>query len=66
MPIHSVVSLSDIFFDESAYPEKKSIRRIDGGFVETYEFSGKRYVNRLFSTDPKLYLDSRYQPYSKI
>ena len=66
MPIHSVVSLSDIFYDEGAYAERKSIKHIDGGFVETCEYSGRRYVNRLFSTDPFLYLDRRYQPYTSI
>lgn len=62
MILHSIVSASDIFCNESDIPKRPRYRQIKGGIVE---LDGNR-VRRLISTDPKLYLDSRYFPYSEF
>ncbi len=61
MLIHSIVSLSDIFYnmDTLRVPQ---YRKVPGGIVET---DGKS-VTRLISTDPRLFLDARYEPGKKL
>lgn len=62
MLIHSIVSLSDIFCNtENACPPPE-YRAVNGGIVE---IEGGR-VRRLISTDPAMYLDRRYMPYTKF
>lgn len=60
MILHSIVSPADIFF--TADVPKPEYRQIKGGIVE---LSGGT-VKRLISTDPRLYLDKRYAPYTKF
>lgn len=61
MWIHSIVSPYDIFpgeTDQKAY----EYRVIQGGVVECVVEGRNIRVNRLISTDPKLYLNPRYCP----
>ena len=60
--IHSIVSLSDIFYNEDDQPKPPVYRKVRGGLVET---DGKR-IRRLISTDPGMYLDKRYEPGNKM
>lgn len=62
MPIHSIVSLSDIFYNRNEIAAPAVYRRIGGGMVET---DGKRVI-RLISTDPRQFLDKRYTPGSPL
>lgn len=64
MLIHSIVSESDIFFTDSIYPPV--YENVTGGFLEIDNKNGMREVKRLHSTNPFLYLDKRYSPYSVI
>lgn len=57
MILHSIVSPSDIFFN-NGMRQTLSCVRVDGGLLELE--NGR--IKRLISTDPKLYLDKRYQP----
>lgn len=61
MILHSIISPSDIFCNTDVQPPKTVCKRIEGGMIE---LSGGR-VRRLISTDPRLYLDPRYTPYSR-
>ena len=61
MLIHSIVSLSDIFCNTGEKAPAVSYRQIKGGLVER---DGTK-VRRLISTDPRLYLDPRYAPFSE-
>lgn len=67
MVIHSIVSLSDIFYNDG---EKEGytaeIVPIQGGYLEISEQNGEKSIRRLISTNPALYLDKRYQPYTSI
>ena len=65
MPIHSIISLSDIFCNMDMSLPKTEYKQINGGLLEIEEFSGKKRVRRLISTDPKLYLSKKYMPYSE-
>ena len=60
MILHSIVSPSDIFCNTGMRKPQTVCRRIDGGLLE---LRGGR-VERLISTDPRLYLDRRYYPYT--
>lgn len=62
--IHSIISMDDIFFTESAV--KTEYRPISGGLLELNTVDGKKRIRRLHSTDPYLYLDRRFSPYSDI
>lgn len=64
MLIHSIVSESDIFFTDSI--AQPVFRNISGGLLEIDNQNGIRQIKRLYSTNPYLYLDKRYQPYSNI
>jgi len=61
MILHSIISPADIFCNRDEPPAIPVYRRIKGGIVE---LDGEHRVKRLISTDPKMYLDGRYQPYS--
>lgn len=65
MVIHSIISPEDIFCNaaNSVVP-KREMHRINGGMLETSEYNGERLVCRLYSTNPALYLEKRYSPYS--
>ena len=61
MILHSIISPCDIFCNRDEPPGKPVYRRVSGGVIE---LDGDSRVKRLISTDPKMYLDRRYQPYS--
>ena len=61
MLLHSIVSLSDIFCNTDMTATEITYRQINGGILE---LDGTR-VRRLISTDPRLYLDPRYCPFSE-
>lgn len=63
MILHTIVSEGDIFYRPEA--EKTAYRRINGGILEIKGVGGEYTVNRLFSTDPAMYLDKRYYPRTK-
>lgn len=60
MILHSIIAMDDIFCKNSV--NAPMYHEIDGGFLE---LEGDE-VKRLYSTNPHLYLDKRYTPYSKI
>ncbi len=60
--IYSIISPEDIFFTENRV--KTEYRKIDGGLLELNIVGGQRQICRLHSTDPYLYLNRRYYPYS--
>ena len=62
MILHSIVSPRDIFYNRTDNVRPAEYRRISGGLVELD--NGR--VKRLISTDPKMYLDKRYFPYSQF
>ena len=64
MIIHSIVSQNDIFCTNSIV--QPSYENIKGGFVEINDTNGIKQINRLYSTNPYMYLDKRYTPYSTI
>ncbi len=64
MLIHSIVSENDIFFTNRVNPPV--YENVTGGFLEINNKNGVREVARLHSTNPYLYLDKRYSPYSII
>lgn len=68
MVIHSIVSLSDIFCNsgENECSYTAEIKPIQGGYLEIWEQGGEKSIRRLISTNPALYLDKRYQPYTSI
>lgn len=68
MVIHSIVSLSDIFYNESESEGsyKAEIMQIQGGYLEISGKGNEKCIRRLISTNPALYLDKRYQPYTSI
>ena len=59
MILYSIISPSDIFYNADSFRQPE-LRRVKGGMVEIRD--GR--VSRLLSTDPKMYLDPRYQPFS--
>ncbi|MBQ9483495.1 MAG: hypothetical protein IJU82_04820 [Ruminiclostridium sp.] len=61
MLIHSIVSLSDIFCNTGEKAPEITYKQIQGGMLE---LDGTR-VRRLISTDPRLYLDKRFVPFSE-
>ena len=64
MLIHSIVSESDIFYTDSVI--QPVFRNINGGLIEVDNSVGMGRIKRLYSTNPYLYLEKRYQPYSNI
>lgn len=64
MILHSIIAMDDIFCKNSV--NAPMYREIDGGFLEIESDDNGFQIKRLHSTNPSLYLDKRYQPYSKI
>lgn len=62
MIIHSIINPYDIFCNSEQASRRPVYRQIKGGIVE---LDGER-IKRLISTDPRMYLDARYAPDSKI
>lgn len=60
--IHSIISTDDIFFTENSVQTEYC--RIDGGLLELNTVGGEKRICRLHSTNPYLYLNSRYSPYT--
>lgn len=61
--IHSIISMDDIFCNmDSCYPNTVC-KPVNGGIVELTDYCGEKRVNRLYSTDPYMYLDKRYTPF---
>lgn len=64
MILHSIISPYDIFYKwdrDEQYPQPV-YRRVNGGIAEIE--NGR--IRRLISTDPRMYLDRRYQPDTKF
>lgn len=60
MIIHSIISQEDIFYNR---PQPDIIERdIDGGKLSMINVNGEYKPYRLFSTNPALYLNPKYQP----
>ncbi len=60
MILHSIIGIGDIFYNMDEQYRKPEYRSVRGGIVELE--NGR--VKRLISTDPRMYLDGRYQPYT--
>ena len=60
MILHSIVSPSDIFCNTGSPLPHPEYRAVDGGIVELE--AGR--IRRLISTDPAMYLDKRYMPFT--
>jgi hypothetical protein len=62
MILHTIVSMEDIM---GPPPVQNTItKRVKGGIVELSGTDGNYTVNRLFSTDPSMYLKKEYHPAS--
>ncbi len=64
MILHSIISMDDIFCRNTV--NAPMYKEINGGILELEGNGEEAYVKRLYSTDPRMYLDSRYVPYSKV
>lgn len=64
MILHSIIAMDDIFCKNSV--NAPMYREVNGGVLEVEDNDYGIQVKRLHSTNPSLYLDKRYQPYSKI
>ncbi len=64
MILHSIIAMDDIFCKNSV--NAPMYQEIDGGMLELDYSEGIPQIKRLHSTNPHLYLDKRYAPYSKI
>lgn len=64
MILHSIISPYDIFckWDRDEHYPQPVYRQVHGGIVETE--NGR--IRRLISTDPRMYLDKKYQPDTKF
>lgn len=60
MILYSIVSPYDIFCTGDI--PKTSFKAVNGGLVEYSEQNGVKTARRLISTDPFMYLNSRYSP----
>ena len=58
--IHTIISLNDVL----AVPPTEQVytQRIGCGYAEYRCVNGRRVLSRVISTDPRVYLESRYQP----
>lgn len=65
MVLHTILCEYDVMQVQNAVLPPKTLT-VSGGLVEYTETPEGRQVSRLFSTDPNLYLDKRYQPFSKL
>lgn len=62
MILYSIISPDDIFCTGEL--SKTGFCSVKGGVVEYVERDGVKTVRRLISTDPFMYLNSRYSPSS--
>ena len=59
--IHSIITVDDIFFDFSTKTAQTEFIPLEYGCLEVYKKGRK--VRRVISTDPKDYLNKKYQPF---
>lgn len=64
MILYSIISPDDIFCTGDS--PKISFKAIKGGLIEYSEQDGVKTARRLISTDPFMYLDSRYSPSANL
>ncbi len=64
MILHSIISMDDIFCRNAV--NAPMYKEINGGILELERNGEEAYVKRLYSTDPRMYLDNRYAPYNKV
>lgn len=64
MILHSIIAMDDIFCRNSV--NAPMYKEIDGGILELEVSGAGMQIKRLHSTNPRLYLDKRYQPYTDI
>lgn len=62
--LHSIIAMDDIFCKNSV--NAPMYKEINGGILELDNFGDGAQIKRLHSTNPYLYLDKRYTPYTKI
>ena len=63
MSHHSIVDPNLIYPIDNL--PKREIISVKGGFLEGTGEGENRQIERLISTDPKMYLKSEFSPYSK-
>lgn len=59
--MHTIISPLDVFADNSSAPETV-VKRAGSGFAEYVRDGNGLRLQRLFSTDPAMYLDKKYTP----
>lgn len=62
MILYSIISSDDIFCTCTDELPQTGFSSVKGGVVEYVEQNGVKTVRRLISTDPFMYLNSRYSP----
>ncbi len=65
MVLHTIVSEYDVMRVQAENCASK-FKNIDGGIIEYSESEHGNRILRLFSTNPYLYLDEKYSPFSQI
>ena len=65
MVLHTIINEYDILQAQNELPVQK-VQAINGGIVEYSVTPQGKEISRLISTDPYLYLNSSYQPFSKL
>ncbi len=64
MSHHTIVHPDLIFPQDNSLPPREIVA-IKGGFLEISGQGDNKQVERLISTDPKMYLNPSYSPYTK-
>jgi hypothetical protein len=65
MVLHTIVSEYDVMCNQAENCVSK-FKSVGGGIVEYSETEQGNRILRLFSTDPYMYLDEKYSPFSQI
>jgi hypothetical protein len=60
---HTIVHPDLIYTSEDLPP--REIVAIKGGYLEVSGQGDEKHIERLISTDPKMYLNPKYAPYTK-
>ena len=61
MILYTVASPEDIFREQGEAQEKRVTMKIEGGLVEGVRCEGGLRMERLITTDLKMYLDKRFE-----
>ncbi len=61
MILYTVASAEEIFGNQSGAQDKKVTMKVKGGLVEGVRYEGGVRVERLITTDLKMYLDKRFE-----